>query len=423
MKQIEVSSTKNRILSNDWIHVEKNEIFLLLSFFFIGAAFANYEPYAPFWLQELFKEESFFIIGLVFAIPSIAVAVGTALWGYFADKFGIKKIVILGLFAYAILFLSLIFTTSATYFLIAILIGSFIGAAQSSNFYALGAKVVNKPKTMVFAKMMVVVSLSWIIMSPVVGWINDSYPEEERITVMKIQLMIAVIFCAISLIFCYFIKEKHVKLEKSPIIFQQKSNLLTYFSLIFVIIIAAAFFWQTTGGFYAYSSIYFLDILELKYSYYSLYLILKTALAVPLSILLGRVKKHNINILLVLVFAIWSFISFFFMMMFPLNWIMILIIYSIPMYPLFNITFYSILSNYTLEERRATAFGIMNAIGTSGYVVGILVLGLVADYFIKGIFAMLIAAFIFATVALFTASLFYLFTKLKKENKNYSEIL
>ena len=138
-------SFREKIRNNQWLNFERNEAFLLLSFFCIGAAFANYEPYASFWLSKLFKVESFLTIGLVFVIPSISVALATPFWGYLADRFGIKKFVLFGVIAYSILFFSLIFAQSSVYFLVAVLLGSLIGAAQSSNYYALGERIVNKP--------------------------------------------------------------------------------------------------------------------------------------------------------------------------------------------------------------------------------------------------------------------------------------
>ena len=406
---------KNKIFKNHWLSFEKNEIFLLVSFFFLGGAFANYEPYAPFWLQDLFSVDSFLIIGLVTIIPSIAVAVGTSFWGYFADRFGIKKFVLLGIFSYCGLFFSLIFTTNATYFLIAVLIGTIVGAAQSSNYYALGEKIIDKPRTVIFAKMIVMISLSWVILSPIVGWIGDKY-EAEPIIAMKIQLTIAVVFSVISLLLMFFINENDQETDDTKEILDIKNRRnLTYFPFLFVVLMVVVFTWQITGGFWAYTSIYFLDVLVIPRTIYGIYLIIKTALAVPLSFLLGRVKKHSTNTLVITLFGIWSVIMFFFMMMFPLNWLMILIIYSIPMYPLYSVTFQSILSDFTPKSRRATAFGIMNTIGTIGYVAGILLLGLIADKMVKGIFTMLTVSFIFTTIALFFMLFFFILNRLKRD--------
>ena len=92
-REINSTDSHKSITKNVWLNFEKNEIFLLLSLFFLGMAFSNYEPYAPLWLNQIFSEESFLIIGFVVVIPSIITAVGTAGWGFLADKFGTKRFV------------------------------------------------------------------------------------------------------------------------------------------------------------------------------------------------------------------------------------------------------------------------------------------------------------------------------------------
>jgi MFS family permease len=416
-------SFRDKIKENPWFNFERNEVFLLLSFFFLGAAFANYEPYASFWLSNLFKVESFLTIGLVFVIPSISVAIAVPFWGYLADKFGIKKFVIFGVAAHSVLFFSLIFATSSTYFLVAVLLGSLMGAAQSSNYYALGERVVNKPRTVIFAKMIAIISLSWVIMSPFTGWINDLLQEDA----MKIQLILAVVLCSISLFITLLIKEEQklevgVKIEETSSLKIPKKDPLSFVPLLFIVILITVFTFQTTGGFWAYTSIYFLDTLNVKGVIYSVFLILKTALAIPIAVALGRVKKHNTNVLIILIVSSWAFISYLFMMLFPMNWVMFLLIYSIPMYPVYNVTYLSIVSRLTSEKRRATAFGITSALSTAGYVSGILILGLVADTFAKGIFVTLTGSMIFGIAATVVAGFFYIFNK-KKSSKITTEDL
>ncbi|MCK5183945.1 MAG: MFS transporter, partial [Candidatus Heimdallarchaeota archaeon] len=137
------AQTEGKTRSN-WFTFERNEIFLLISYFLFGVAFANYEPYAPLWLNQIFSEESFLIIGFVVVIPSIMTALGTAGWGFLADKFGTKKFVIIGYVSFALMFLGLIiiqiFTQTSIYFLIVILIGFLFGSAQASNFAALATR-------------------------------------------------------------------------------------------------------------------------------------------------------------------------------------------------------------------------------------------------------------------------------------------
>lgn len=407
---MEVEFAKNSGIRN-WLNFERNEIFLLLSFFFFGVAFANYEPYAPVWLRQIFLEESFLIIGLVAVIPSTMVAIGTTVWGIFADKFGTKKFVLLGIVAYTLMFFSLIFTTSSQYFLVIVLIGSLLGSAQSANFYALATKSIYKPKEMILAKMTIIISLAWVVMSPIIGWIYDSYSNS-----MTIQLIIAIIACVITVIFALLIKEgkneiketqdKGIKTRKSP---------LTPFVLIFIGLMILTFFYQVTGGFWAYTSIYFLDTLNIKGFYYSFFLIAKTALAIPLAFLVGNVRKTNKISWIILIFSGWLIIDYLIMMLFSTQWILILIIYSLPMYPIYNISFYSLVTRFSSSGRRATAYGIFSTLGTLGYISGVLILGVIADNFSEGIFSMLPTSLIFASIALIFAILFCVLIYLKKK--------
>jgi MFS family permease len=416
---MEAGFTKNSGVKN-WFSFERNEIFLLLSFFFFGVAFANYEPYAPVWLRQIFQEESFLIIGLVAVIPSTMVAIGTTVWGILADKFGTKKFVLLGIIAYTLMFFSLIFTTSSQYFLVIVLIGSLLGSAQSANFYALATKSINKPKEMILAKMTIVISLAWVIMSPLIGWIYDSYSNS-----MTIQLIIAIIACVITVTFALLIKEvkKDIKeVQKREL--KTKKSPLTMFVLIFIGIMILAYIYQITGGFWAYTSIYFLDTLNIKGFYYSFFLIIKTAFAIPLAFLVGNIRKTTRITWIIITFSAWLVIVYLIMMLFPTQWILILIIYSLPMYPIYNVSYYSLVTRFSSKTRRATAYGIFSTLGTLGYISGVLILGVVADNFPEGIFTMLPTSVIFASVAVFFAILFGIIIYLKKkEVQNVDENL
>ena len=76
------------------------------------------------------------------------------------------------------------------------------------------------------------------------------------------------------------------------------------------------------------------------------------------------------------------------MTIFPERWIATLILFSVPMYPIYNVSFYALITNYSSSKRRARAYGIFNSIGTAGYVVGTLILGAITDYSSKDIFIM-----------------------------------
>ncbi|MHA1347257.1 MAG: MFS transporter [Candidatus Heimdallarchaeaceae archaeon] len=409
---------KTKSSLKNWITFEKNEIFLLLSYFFFGVAFANYEPYAPFWLMKLFGESSFLILGLVMVIPSIVVIFGTSIWGFLADLFGTKKFVILGMAAYIFMFFSLIFTTSSTYFLIALLIGTLIGSAQSSNFFALATKSVKKPKSIILAKITITISLSWTIMSPIVGFIYDNASNS-----MNLQLAIAVVACLIATILILFVKEKRNTKLLEPIKKEEKGSStpkLAYF--IFIAILTIVFTFQLTGGFWPYTSIYFLDVLNIKGSYYSLFLIIKTLLAIPLSFLLGNVKKTEKIAGLIVLFTGWSVNIYVLMTFFPSIWFLILIIQAIPMYPLTNVSFYSLVTKYSPRRFRGTAFGIFNAIGTAGYVAGILILGAIADNSTNGIYSMITGALILSLIAFLSSLSFAIYACIRKKKINSVEV-
>lgn len=407
----EESKGKTRSSLKNWITFEKNEVFLLLSYFFFGVAFANYEPYAPFWLRSLFGESSFLILGLVMVIPSIVVILGTSFWGFFADIFGTKKFVILGMSAYIFMFISLIFTNSSTYFLVTILIGTLFGSAMSSNFFALATKTITKPKGVVLAKITMTISLSWVIMSPVVGYLYDNVTDS-----MTVQLIIAVVACLVATILILFVKEKHVRKEENNLIENKNKGSTPKFVYVIIgMILIMVITFQLTGGFWPYTSIYFLDELQIKGSYYSLFLIIKTLLAIPLSFFLGNVMKTRNIAGIVSLFTGWSVIIYILMLFFPSNWIMILIIQSIPMYPVNNVLFYYLVTKFSPKRFRATAYGIFNAIGTTGYVTGILVLGIVADNSSSGIYSMIPGSLILASIAFLTSLGFLLFTILKKQ--------
>ena len=396
--------------TNHWLHFEKNEIFLLLNYLFFGVAFANYEPYAPVWLSQIFSEDSFLIIGLVLVIPSIVASVGTFVWGFLADKFGAKKFVIIGLISYTLMFFCLIFTQSSLYFLIIVLFGYLIGSAQTGNFYALATKSVEKPKEIILAKIVMTIGISWSIVSPIVGYIYDHFENS-----MIIQLVIAIIACSISILFISFVKPKKVENKEEDVKIETKEKIaLSPLPFVFAGLLVLIFFFQSTGGFWAYTSIYFLEHLNVEGIYYSIFLIAKTVLTIPLSFLLGKVKRTKMIGITAILFVGWINISSLIMVLFPTKWILILIVYSLPMFPLNSISFNFLITTITNKKRRATAFGISNTIGTIGYVLGILILGLGADNSPQGIEIMLTISLIYALLTLVTSILLYI-TKLRKD--------
>ncbi len=390
-----------------WLNFERNEIFLLLSFFFYGLAFANYEPYAPIWLSQFFQVDSFLIIGFVSAIPNLILIMGTVFWGVLGDKFGSKRFVLVGLIAFTSLFFVLIFSTSPLFFLIAIVIGYIFGSAQAANFYALSTKSIKKPKEVILAKITITLSLSWALFSPLVGYIYDSFENS-----MTIQLIIAVATCFVAFLLILFVKEKRVEkevekpTEKINIGIKKKTPLLIVPAL-FISLMFLVFAYQSAGGFWAYTSIYFLETLQKPGIYYSIFLIIKTTLAIPLSFMLGRIKSQNKVKLVIIIFTAWMTLNYLLVILFPNYWLLFLIMNSIPMYPLYNVFFYSFVSASTSYKRRATGFGILNTVGTGGYVIGIILLGVIADHSSINILVMLRISLIFAATSLICAIILY----------------
>ncbi|MHA1739680.1 MAG: MFS transporter [Candidatus Heimdallarchaeota archaeon] len=428
-QEIATTDKKSSFVQN-WFRFEKNEAFLILSYFFYGLAFANYEPYAPFWLSNIFEVDTFLVTGLVMVIPSFVGAIGTTVWGIAADRFGKKKFVLLGMAAYSLMFLALVFTPSPLYFLIMVLIGYLFGTAHTANMYALATKSISKPKEITLAKITMTISISWMCFSPLVGYIYDNF-----VNAMTIQLIIAICAMVIALIIAIFIKEKRDVKEDQELMTTvstldneqiKTKKPLTVLPFLFAGIMLLVFVFQMTAGFWAYTGIYFLDTLMVDGKYFSIFLIIKTAVAVPLSFLLSRIKSTKTYSWVAIIFIGWICLDYLLMMLYPMNWIMIIIIYSVPMYPLYNIAFYSLVTNLTNKEKRATAYGVFNTIGTVGYIIGILLLGLAADKSSEGIFVMLKVSLIFGAITLAIAVLLFI-TKTRKEiempNKEKEEML
>ncbi|MBN1328317.1 MAG: MFS transporter [Candidatus Heimdallarchaeota archaeon] len=407
---------------NNWLHFERNEILLLFSFLFFGMAFSNYEPYAPAWLNQIFQGDSLLVIGFVVIIPSMIGTIGAIFWGVMADKFGSKKFVLIGLGAFVLMFFSLIFTFSSVYFLAMIFLGYLLGSAHTSNVYALATKSISKPKEIIFAKLTITISASYAALSPLAGWIYDSF-----VNSMKIQLAIAAIACLIALLFAAFItKDVPIKKEKIPARVESalidkkdvKPSKLTAVPLMFTLVMILTFFFQSGAGFWAYSSIYFLDTLLVPGRYFSIFIMVKTTLAVPLAFLLGLVKKRKNKGIIIMFFTGYFILVYGLMTILPAEWRLLIIVYGVPMYPLYNVFLYSFTAAYSNESKRATAFGLFNTIGTLGYIAGIISLGAIADAwkngFYAGIFSMFPMSIIFASIAFIVAMIFYCF-RLRKE--------
>lgn len=395
---------------SDWFTFERNEILLLVNYFLFGVAFANYEPYAPLWLNQIFAEESFLIIGFVAVIPSLISAIVTPGWGFLADKYGTKKFVILGYISFAFMFLSLIiiqmFTQSSIFFLVAILIGFLFGSAQASNFAALATRSINKPREVVLTKNSIVVSIAFVIFSPLVGWIIDKFGDQA----MVIQLIIAVSAIATAIVILFFVRESKIVKEVEDYKLETKSKvILTTAPFIFIGLMILIFTYQSGGGFWVYTSIYFLDELAVPGKVFSIFLIAKNVLAIPISYLLGLVRKRKMMGIIIISFLGYFTLVYGLMTIFPQNWKLLIGLSFIPMYPIYNVFFYSLTDSYSNEKRRATAFGVMSTVGTIGFVTGILLLGKFADSFSDGIYVMFPVTLVLSAVGFLVSILIYFF--------------
>ena len=325
-----------------WIHFERNEILLYLVYFMFGIAFANYEPYASIWLGQIFAEQSYLIIGFIVILPCLSRVIGSPLWGFLADKYGAKKFVILGFAGYSLMFFSLIFTFSSTYFLIMILFGYLIGSASAGNYFFLATKSIAKPKEIVLAKITITVSIAYAATSPLAGWIYDTFSSS-----MTIQLIIAIVACVIAVVIASFVKETKTKPEKtSENTSKVKSSKLTLFPVIFIGILILAFFFQSSLGFWAYYSLYFLESVQIKGIFFSIHIIIKQLLAIPVSFLLGKAKKEKSMGLIIIGFTAYYTLVFGLMSIFPINWLLLIILYSISIYRNWVLTSHQLLFYY-----------------------------------------------------------------------------
>ncbi|UJG44216.1 MAG: MFS transporter [Candidatus Heimdallarchaeum endolithica] len=386
-------------------HFERNEILILLAIFFTSLSFANFSPYAPVYLKEIFSVNSYLALGAISIITNAMIVVGTPIWGRLADIFQPKKFVLLGIGSLSLMYFSLVFSNSSTFFLIVIFIGFLFGSAQTGNIYALATKSTKKTKEVVLSKISIVMSLSWLIMSPIAGKIFDTMDNSY-----KIQMSIASISCLISLLIVLFVKEykeQEQEKEKTDVNSLKDKEKITEFVTPFVIFIALSFVFQAaSGGFWSFNTLYFIDFLEIKARVYSNFLVVVTILGIFVSYLLGKVKTDFKNAILIMIFSLIQVVIFGIMTFNPYNSVLNLILYSVPMYPIYNISFYWIVTSLSNEKRRATAYGIFNSIGILGIIAGVILLGIVADKsliiisMLKISFYISIVAFIFS-IALF----------------------
>lgn len=425
----------------------RNEILILVSFFFLGISTAMFAPYAPVWLKELFGVETYFIIGFVGAIPSFVIAFGTWIWGIFADKFGKKPFVLLGIGASGLMYFALMFVQTPLAFLIGILIGNVFISAQTANFYAYATLSTTKKKERILGEIAASFSLAWLVGSPIAATIQDNITVANQPDLLRqfldsasgvissqlvenpgmaIQLLIAITACILSFAVIIFAKndiiidktkDEEYKVEQIAN-YEAKIKFSKNRSILVLILIIGFFQQASSGGFWAYSSYYFVEELGAQWIQYSYFLIVVTTIGFILSLVFSRITKSKKVILMLIIMTFLQIGIYTTMAIFPENLVLSLIVYSLPMYVVFSILLYGLVGTYTSPKRRATAFGIFNTIGLLGSVSSALILGFVADRSSMGLFVMFYIVVGFSvTVFLLSALLMFLYKKNQKSEK------
>ncbi|MHA1346634.1 MAG: MFS transporter [Candidatus Heimdallarchaeaceae archaeon] len=426
----------------------RNEVLILFSFFFLGVSTSMFAPYAPVWLKDLFGVETYFIIGFVGAIPSFVIAFGTWIWGLFADKFGKKPFVLLGIGASGLMYFALMFVQTPLAFLISILVGNIFISAQTANFYAYATVSTSKKKETILGELSASFSLAWLISSPLAATIQDNITSTNQPDILKqfldsasgvlssqfienpamaIQLFIAVIACIASFIIISFAKNDKLtgkRVDEEYEIEHKENNVAEVkFSKnlpIFILIVIIGFFQQaSSGGFWAYSSYYFVEELGALWVQYSYFLIVVTTIGFILSLIFSRITKSKSVIFMVMIMTFLQIFIYTTMAIEPENLTLNLIVYSIPMYVVFSILLYGLIGTHTKRKRRATAFGIFNTIGLLGAVSSSLILGLAADHSSMGLFVVFYIVVGFSvTVFLLSILLMLIFRRNQKIESN-----
>lgn len=410
--------------------MERNEILILSGIFFLGMSTAMFMPYAPIWLAQIFNVDQYFIIGFVAIIPNFIIAIGTTVWGIMSDKFGNKKFVFMGYVAACLMYFTLMFINKPFVFLAVMLVGYIFISAQTSNIYSYATLTSSKKKEIILGEVTATFSLAWLVASPIAAAIHDNaatfslkwYSSSQLSSIVNIssqsptngiinfaavlskffsdeiannpaqgvQLFIAVICCAIASIIIIFTKEKRFREKLKEADQPIKLGKLTDFVLIFAVLMILSFFQSaTSGGFWSYSSLYFIEFLNTPALYFSYFLIGTTTVAVFLSLLLGRIVKIRKITIAVICCTLIQVLIYLFMFLFPSNVILGLVVYSFPMYVISTISMNSLVGTYSNKLRRASAFGIFNTLGYAGSISATLIMGFTADKSPKGLVAML----------------------------------
>ncbi len=410
---------------------EKNELLILSGIFFLGMSTAMFSPYAPIWLSKIFDvENQYFILGFAAIIPNFIIVIGTTFWGIMSDKFGNKKFVLMGFVAAGLMYFTLMFINNPYIFLVVMLIGYIFISGQTSNIYSFATLTSSKRKETILGEIAATFSLAWLIASPIAATIHDNaatfslnwYTNSQISSLVAInsqsptngilnfamklsnvfseeiannpaqgvQLFIAIICCTIASFIIIFTKDKRLEDKQTEGDQKVKLGKLTTFVLVFSVLMVIAFFQNaTSGGFWAYASLYFIEYLNAPAIYFSYFLIATTTVGFVLSLLLGRITKIRRTTIAVIVMTFVEFLIYLILFLFPHNITLGLIVYSFPMYIVSSIVLTSLVGSFSNKLRRATAFGIFNTLGFAGSISATLIMGYTADKAAKGLVAIL----------------------------------
>jgi len=425
-----INSVDTEITKKKFFFMEKNEILILTGIFFLGISTAMFSPYAPIWLLQIFNVDPYFILGFVSIIPYFVIAIGTTVWGIMSDKFGNKRFVFMGFITSGLMYFTLMFINNPYAFLAVMLVGYIFISGQTSNIYSYATLTSSKKKEVILGEIAATFSLAWLVASPIAAVIHDNvatfslnwYSSSSVSSIISlnaqtptngilnfasflskffsaelvnhpaqgVQLFIAIISCAIASIFILFTKEERREKKQAKEQELKKIGKLTEFKLIFVVLMLVAFFQNaTSGGFWSYASLYYIDFLRAPAVYFSYFLIGTTTTGVVLSLLLGRLAKIRKITSAVMAFTFLQILIYLLMTLFPLNVTLGLIVYSFPTYVISTICLTGLVGTFSNKFRRATAFGLFNTIGIAGSISAILLMGIVADKSSKGLISML----------------------------------
>ena len=176
-----------------------------------------------------------------------------------------------------------------------------------------------------------------------------------------------------------------------------------------------AFFQQaTSGGFWSYASLYFIDKLQTPATHFGYFLIATTAIGVVLALLLGRITKISKIVFSIIICTLIQLAIYITISVFPINSTIGLIAYSFPMYVTSSVFLYGLVGTFANKLRRSTAYGIYNTIGLSGLITTVLLMGITADRLPQNIMVLPIFATITSIFPLVLSVILFIYLRRKR---------